>query len=84
MPQVSAGVAVIELCPANEERTQVNVHNEGSGTVVRVDKNKELASVSANIMYYQDSLTFRGPIAKKRLWVISDTATTTVSYTEVF
>ncbi len=83
MPAFTAGLTVLELVPANADRVEVIVHNSQSGTVVRVDKDRELAAASANIMYYQDSIIFRGPIARQRLWVISDTATTTVNYTEV-
>lgn len=71
------------LCEANAERKQVVVHNGMAGAVVRVDKDAALVATSGNVAYYQDHLIFRGPIAAGRLSIVSDTASSTVYYTEV-
>ena len=83
MPLVTVGTTVTELVAASAERIQVTAHNATSGAVVRADEDRELVATSGNIIYYQDTLIFRGPIARKRLWVVSDTAATSVYYTEV-
>lgn len=54
-----------------------------SGAKVRVDQDREETLNSANIMYYQDGLKFKGKIAQRRLWITSDTASSTVNYTPV-
>ena len=83
VPLVTVGTTVTELVAASAERIQVTAHNATSGAVVRADEDRELVATSGNIIYYQDTLIFRGPIARKRLWVVSDTAATSVYYTEV-
>ena len=84
MPAVTAGVAAIELAPANSERVVLVVYNAGSADeIVRVDLDREAVATSANVIHNRETFIFRGPIAKRRIWVISDTATTTVNYTEI-
>ena len=72
------------LVPANPDRKQVITFSYMAGARVRVDKDRALAPTSANVMMYEDSLVFKGKIARQKLWVISDTASSTINYTEVF
>jgi len=85
MPAKTAATTVAELAPANAERTAVRVINAGTADeAVRVDTDTELVKTSANIIYNRDDITFKGPIAKKRIFFASDSGTPTVNYTEVF
>jgi hypothetical protein len=85
MGTLSPGTTVIEAVKANPRRVAVIFTNEGSSDeVVRVDEDREDTSTSGNIIYNRESIKFKGRIAKNRLWIVSDTASTTVGVTEVF
>lgn len=83
MPQLSVGTTATSI-PASQGRTKLFITNEGSADeVVRADEDREEVSASAHIAYNRESVKFSGPIAARRIWVISDTAATTVSYSQI-
>lgn len=81
----TSGVAntVETMIEANAERHQVNVYNNMPGATVRVDASPTEVATSGNIMKYEDSLVFKHAIARGRLSIISDVATSVVNYTEI-
>lgn len=71
------------LVAGDAGRTQLNIYNNMSGATVRIDEDREEVLASANIMKFEDSIIIRGPMATKRIYVTSDTASSTVNFTEI-
>jgi hypothetical protein len=82
MPQLSVGTSASSI-PPRRGRYMLVVSNEGSGDeIVRVSPDPADVSTAAQIIYNREMIIIRGPLAAKGHRVISDTASTTVSYTE--
>lgn len=69
----------------NEKRIELVVTNTDSGgEVARISDKEGQAATSADIIYNKETLRITGELAAKAWYGISDTAATTISYTERF
>ena len=74
----------MQVAPARADRTAIIFQNEGSADEkVRIDPDRELVS-NTPVVYNRSIKKFTGEIAKKRFFAVSDTASTSVYYEEVF
>jgi len=87
MPVLSVGTSVSRATnvPSRKGRKEVIILNAGSSDeILRADTDPEKVATSATVAYNRGMIKYRGPQAEGEIWLISNTAATTVNYTEVF
>lgn len=81
----SFGVDAEKICDPDPKRKQVIVLNQDTGDeVLRVSESQSDVADSAITAYNRGHAIIEGEMAKGALWVISDTATTAGTVTQVY
>ena len=83
-PIVSVTTSPGVLAPANSQRKELFITNEGTtDQIARVDDSPNDVQSSSLIIYNRDSIVLRGARARAACYGIAD-ATVNLSFTEVF
>ena len=84
MPEVSVGTTAVVMFYGHEKRKTAVVTNEGTADeIVRIHyDNGQLAS-SAIPIYNRETYRISGKYAKSTWWVLSDTASTKVTWSDL-
>lgn len=85
MVLLSIGTTATKVVDPNPNRKEVHITNQDTADeVVRASISSADVAVSAHVAYNRETIVIRGPMAQLAIWVISDTATTAVTVSEVF
>ena len=84
MPQVSAGLTPVVIFYGHEKRKTAVVTNEGTADeIVRIHYDNGQLATSAITIYNRETYRISGKYAKSTWWILSDTAATPVTWSDL-